>query len=108
MMKKVIHCEKCKEPIVDNSDLVVATVFFEVYPFHSYCYAVDIKGAKTVILSNQPLNGFASNFKFSSIIIIAILWAILADPSIKWAAVIAIPFIIYRLYAYLMFERHVT
>lgn len=106
-MTKVIHCKKCGEPIVNKKDLVTATVMYDVYPFHSYCYVRDFKGARTLVLSNTPLNGFASNFKIVSICIIAVFWVFLADASLKWGAFVAVPFIIYRLYAYLAFERHI-
>lgn len=105
-MSKKVLCEACGEPIDNEEDLVTATVILEVYPFHSRCYAIDLKGAKTIILDNKPLNGFASNFKVISITIIAILWAIFADESIKWASLAALPLIIYRLYSYVAFERH--
>lgn len=106
-MTKNIYCEKCGQPIDYNEDLVTAMVIFEVLPFHSHCYATDLKGANTLVVSNQPLNGFASNFKVISTSIIAVLWAIFADQSIKWLSFAVIPFIIYRLYSYLKYERHV-
>ena len=92
-MGKIINCEKCGESIDHNEDLITATVILEVLPYHSHCYATDLKGANTIILSNKPLNGFASNFKVISISIIAILWAIFADQPIKWASLAAIPII---------------
>lgn len=107
-MTKKIYCEKCDETIDYKEDLVTATVILEVLPYHSHCYATDLKGANSIILNNKPLNGFASNFKVISISIIAVLWAIFADQSIKWVSFVAIPVIIYRLYSYLKFERHVS
>ncbi len=106
-MTKKVYCKKCNTPILHKEDLVTATVYYDVFPYHSDCYVTDLKGPQTIILGKGTLNGFANNFKVISISIIAIFWAILADPSIKWTSFVAIPFIIYRLYAYIAFERHV-
>src|SRR5690625_680221 len=107
LMGKIINCEKCGESIDYSEDLVTATVILEVLPFHSQCYATNLKGANTLVVSNQPLNGFASNFRTIAFSLFAILWAIFAEQSLKWISFVAMPLVIYRLYSYVRYERHV-
>lgn len=106
-MSKTILCKACKTPIKYHDDLVTATIFFEVYPFHHYCYVQDLKGPRTIILNNKPINGSANTFRVASLSFFAILWAIFASSDIKWVAIVVLPIIIYRLHSYFSFERHV-
>ncbi|CQR45818.1 hypothetical protein BN1058_00056 [Paraliobacillus sp. PM-2] len=106
-MSKAIYCDKCINEIKVRDDLVTATYVFVVVPYHEECYAKDLKGAKTFFLDNQPLNGFSGNLFFLFSIILAIIWCFIAEPSLKWLSLFAITPIGYRLYSYLIYERHI-
>ncbi|MCT8136732.1 hypothetical protein H1D32_02570 [Anaerobacillus sp. CMMVII] len=104
MSKQIVYCDKCSREITDREDLVTAVFLFSVVPYHDNCYSKDLKGAKTLFLDNQPLNGFSGNFIFIISIIMAILWFLFADAKIY--SFLAILPIGYRLYSYFMYERH--
>lgn len=101
---KVI-CEKCNGEVVSSADLVTDTYVVGVVAYHERCYVQDIKGGRSFFLSNVPLNGFASNLTTIFTIIIALLLAIFAD-SERVIALLAIIPLGYRLYSYLVYERH--
>ncbi|MBP0726420.1 hypothetical protein J5Y03_14765 [Bacillus sp. RG28] len=104
-MNKTIYFDKCLREITVRNDLVTAILFFEVVPYHENCYAKDLKGVKTLFLDNQPINGFSGNF----VTLLAILFCIgcfFYEP-MKYLSIIAIIQIIYRLYSYFVFERHI-
>ena len=107
ILSKTIYCDKCVKEIKVRDDLVTSTLLFEVIPYHEDCYAKDLKGAKTIFLDNQPLNGFSGNFLFFLSIILAFVWLLIADPPLKWLSLVAIIPIGYRLYSYLTYERHI-
>jgi len=104
-MVKTIYCDKCLREITVRSDLVTAILFFEVVPYHTDCYAKDLKGFKTLFLENQPINGFSGNV----ITIFAILLCIacLFYEPMKYLSIIAIIQIIYRFYSYFVYERYI-
>jgi hypothetical protein len=105
-LSKTVYCDKCAKEIEVRDDLVTATLFFEVVPYHSECYARDLKGARSFFLDNQPLNGFSGNFGFILVTIIAIGWLFFAENPSKWFSLFAIIPIGYRLYSYLIYERY--
>src|SRR5699024_4128752 len=105
LMGKIINCEKCGESIDYSEDLVTATVILEVLPFHSQCYATNLKGANTLVVSNQPLNGFASNFRTIAFSLFSILWAIFAVQSLKCFSFVEMTLLIYQYYSLVIYDR---
>ena len=61
-MGKPVICEHCLTEITDKRDLVTASFFIFIVPYHAYCYSQGLKGVKTFILNNYPLNGASGNF----------------------------------------------
>ncbi|WP_433745535.1 hypothetical protein [Falsibacillus pallidus] len=106
-MTKKVYCEKCVKEIKFRDDLVTAVLFLKVVPYHSDCYAKDLKSAKTFFLDNKPLNGFSGNLGFVLALILAIGWSLISAGLSKWWSLLVIIAIGYRLYSYIMFERHV-
>ncbi|MBU9713837.1 hypothetical protein [Evansella tamaricis] len=104
MPDKMVICEKCSGVIKHRDDLVTAVLIYAVVPYHERCYANDIKGAKSFILNNQPLNGFSGNLVVILSIIIAFLWLLFNDS--KWFSILVLLPISYRLYSYLIYEIH--
>ena len=107
ILSKTILCDKCEKEIKVRDDLVTSTLLFEVVPYHENCFAKDLKGAKTLFLDNQPLNGFSGNLVFFLSIILAVVWSLIAESPLKWLSLFAIIPIGYRLYSYLFYERHI-
>lgn len=106
MTKKVIYCEKCVGEIEHREDLVTSTSFLTIVPYHEKCYAKDLKGFKTISLSNYPINGITSNVATIIIFILGIIWLIVAEDLEKWVSILFLVPVIYRLYSYIVFERH--
>jgi hypothetical protein len=106
ILSKTVYCGKCGNEIKVRDDLVTATLFLEVVPYHTGCYARDLKSVRTLFLDNQPLNGFSGNFGFILVTIMAIGWLFFAENSSKWLSLLAIIPIGYRLYSYLIYERY--
>lgn len=105
-MAKKIYCEKCQKVITYNGDLVTAIALLKIYPFHTACYSKFLKGAPSLILSNEPLNGSMSNFKNAMYLLFSLGWFIFAPGKLKWIALLTIPLLTYRLFSFLLFERH--
>lgn len=105
-MSKEIYCDSCSKQIKVRDDLITATILLEVVPFHEGCYGSNIKGAKTLFVSNEPVNGFAGTFFAVISLILALLWGIFAEGTMKMIALIAIVPVLYRIYSFLKYERH--
>jgi hypothetical protein len=105
-LSQSIYCDKCLKEIKVRGDLVIATSFFEVFPYHEDCYAKNIKGAATVLLNNQPLNGFSGNFLAIVGFILLIVSLFVKDDLMILVSIISTIPIIYRAYSYFVFERH--
>nr|WP_289038971.1 hypothetical protein [uncultured Allobacillus sp.] len=105
-MSKSIICNRCHGEIRDQDELVTSTIVFEVVAFHDDCYTKDLKGAKTIVLDNKPLNGFSGNATFIIFVVAALLWVLFADESMKWMALFALLPIGLRLVSYFRYERH--
>ncbi|WP_108671864.1 hypothetical protein [Peribacillus acanthi] len=105
-MAKAVYCDKCYREVEVRGDLVTTTMFLEVVPYHEECYAKDLKGVKTFLVSNQPLNGFSGNFTAIVALLFMLGMLVFAEESLKWMSFLAIIPIIYRLYSYIVYERH--
>ncbi|PEJ59020.1 MULTISPECIES: hypothetical protein [unclassified Bacillus (in: firmicutes)] len=105
-MSKTVHCDRCSQEIRIRGDLVTATMFFQVVPYHEDCYAKDLKGAKTLILNNQPINGFSGNFLTFIAIVVFILSFFINDETMIYLSILSAIPIIYRLYSFIIYERH--
>ncbi|MFA9560487.1 hypothetical protein ACERII_24615 [Evansella sp. AB-rgal1] len=106
MKKQKIFCEKCSDQIKNRHELVTTTIIFSVTAYHEHCYAKDLKGPKSFVLDNYPLNGFSGNFMFVLSIIIAILFLLFTDN--LWLALLTTIPIGYRLFSYFVYEIHTT
>ncbi|SFC34658.1 hypothetical protein SAMN02799633_00529 [Bacillus sp. UNCCL81] len=105
-LAKTVHCDRCLKEIRIRGDLVTATMFFQVVPYHEDCYAKDLKGAKTLFLNNQPINGFSGNFLTLLAFAVFIASFFIDDNSMIYLSVLALIAILYRLYSFFIFERH--
>lgn len=54
-------CYHCKRTIKDPDDLVTALLVFSVVPFHGKCYSRVLRGWETIVVANQPINGWSGN-----------------------------------------------
>lgn len=76
-------------------------------PYHEDCYAKDLKGAKTLFLNNQPVNGFSGNLlAFFALIVLIVSLFIKEDMMIFLTIFMVFP-ILYRVYSYIVYERHI-
>lgn len=105
-MSKEIYCDFCQKQIKVRDDLITSTMVLEAVPFHERCYGSNIKGARTLFLSNEPINGLAGNVTAVISLILAVLWPIFAEGVMKWAFLLALVPVGYRIYSYVKFERH--
>ncbi|MGP4071536.1 hypothetical protein ACTWQB_03155 [Piscibacillus sp. B03] len=108
MSEGKVFCEECSRPIKDKDELVTTTVLFSLVPYCKDCYVDQIKGMSSLIVSNTPVNGTYSNF-FSVIGLIALIPIMFISDSIKYIFIIGIIiFLLYRVFSYLWFERHLN
>jgi hypothetical protein len=104
-MSKEIYCDFCQKQIKVRDDLITAAIMFEVAPFHESCYGTSIKGARTLFISNEPINGFSGSAFTVFSMIIAILWAVFTEGPMRWLSILALIPVGYRLYSYIRYER---
>lgn len=82
-------------------------MFFEVIPYHEDCYAKDLKGVKTLFLNNQPINGFSGNVLVFFALILFIVSFFIKDDTMVFLAIFMTFPILYRLYSFIVYERHI-
>ncbi|MGM9987915.1 MAG: hypothetical protein ACI35O_11900 [Bacillaceae bacterium] len=102
----VIMCERCGRLIELRSDLVTSTLVFDVAPYHEDFYAKDLKGTKTLFLSNAPINGAMCNIVTVVAILVTIILFGLGEGPYKLAALFPLIQVVYRGYSYFKYERH--
>lgn len=105
-LSKTVHCDKCLKEIRIRGDLVTATMFFQVVPYHEDCYGKDLKGAKTLFLNNQPINGFSGNFLTLLAFAIFIASLIIDEETMIYLSILSLIAIMYRVYSFIIYERH--
>ena len=76
-------------------------------PYHEDCYAKDLKGVKTLFLNNQPVNGFSGNILAFFALIVLIVSFFMKEETMIFLAVFMVFPILYRLYSYIVYERHI-
>src|SRR5699024_9528003 len=107
-MGKPVICEHCLTEITDKRDLVTASYFIFIVPYHAYCYSQGLKGVKTFILNNYPLNSVYGNFSAITAFIAIIISLIILPVTSKYLAFIPDILIVGRLLSYILYERHLA
>ncbi|MCK6256290.1 hypothetical protein LCY76_06735 [Fictibacillus sp. KIGAM418] len=105
-MSKTIICDRCTKEITLKDDLVTVTMFFEVIPYHEECYAHDLKGTISFFLNNRSLNGLSGNISMVISILFGLWLVFFTEGSLRFVSLLVLIPIIYRLYSYLAYERH--
>lgn len=103
-MEKMIVCKICSKVIEDKEDLITAQLRMKVFPYHSECYANDLKDLR----HNKQINGFSGNLSTIIYVLFGIGWFYLANPSIKFIGLIAIFPVFFRIYSFFAFERYLN
>lgn len=106
-MRKAVLCCSCRKPIGSRRELVTTKRILKVYPYHEECYEKELKGKKSFLLDNYPINGFSGSFS----VILSLLLMIFLYPVMEFFqfAVLAVLFIavaFYRLYSFVVFEKN--
>ncbi|WP_226536875.1 hypothetical protein [Fictibacillus halophilus] len=102
-MKKEMYCESCLMPIKTRDDLITVWAFFKVRPYHRACYANSLKGAATLFVSNQPINGFSGNF--TAFVAFILAWIPLFTDVTWGLTVVCVLIVLMRLYSFIRFEK---
>src|SRR5699024_4520697 len=108
LMGKPVICEHCLTEITDKRDLVTASYFIFIVPYHAYFYSVGFKGVQTFILNNYPPNGDAVYFSAITAFIAIIISLIIFPGTVKYLAIITSVLVIARLLSYIIYERHLA
>src|SRR5690625_6763255 len=87
-MGKPVICEHCLTEITDKRDLVTASFFIFIVPYHAYCYSQGLKGVKTFILNNYPLNVVYGNFSAMTSFIAMLILLIMLPATAKYFAIV--------------------
>lgn len=101
--RKVI-CERCAGEIESKEDLVTTLSLFTICAYHNECYANEIKGMRSLFVSNVPINGTYSTFG-TILLTILLLGVVLFLELTPWVILLSLFFIGTRLYSYLAIER---
>src|SRR5699024_884371 len=88
LMGKPDICEHCLTEITDKLDLVTASYFIFIVPYHAYCYSHCLFGDNTFTLHHYPLNGAAGNFSSITAFIAIIISLIIFPGIVKYLAII--------------------
>jgi hypothetical protein len=102
-LKKEMYCESCLMPIKTRDDLITVWAFFKVRPYHRACYANSLKGAATLFVSNQPINGFSGNF--TAFVAFILAWIPLFTDVTWGLTVVCVLIVLMRLYSFIRFEK---
>lgn len=102
-------CRYCNKEIKDRDQLVTASNFFRMKPFHSVCFKELEKEVKTLWGFWRPLNGVSGNTR--AIIMGALAVWLLGTDSLEMIGdligVIALYSVIIRIMSYFFFERKI-
>ncbi|MBB6454162.1 hypothetical protein HNQ94_002613 [Salirhabdus euzebyi] len=102
--ERKIYCDDCLKEIEFRGDLVVSRILFEIIPYHASCYGKALTTKKTILLSNEPLNGPFATF-ISFLFCIAAIVALFFDNG--WIiSILCLVFPALRLYIWKRFERY--
>lgn len=107
-MSKPIFCEHCHKPIEDKEDLIVASLFFRIKPYHFFCYGNEVRGARSVFLTSHPLNGGTGMISYLLLILLTAALFLFTNNFIKYIALIYL--IIetsLRIFAFVKFTRKI-
>lgn len=106
-MSRPIICEQCHKVIEEKEDLVTASIFFRVKPYHYFCYGKDVRGARSVFFTNHPLNGISGHISYLLALLMTVALFLFTKSFIKY---IALVYLItetgLRIYAYCTYSRH--
>lgn len=106
IMDKIISCRTCGERIKYHDEFVAGLMIILIMPFHTDCFARELKSTTTIILANEPINGVLGTF--SAVVSgLGSLGVLILSPGLfKWFALpLALP-ALYRALTYVIFERH--
>jgi|GEM_PF-966266 hypothetical protein len=105
-MNKPVLCNSCKKPVASRRELVTTKRIFKVYAYHDECYEKDLKGKKSFLLDNYPINGMSGTLSvILSFLLMIFLYPVL---DIIQFGVIAVLFLItgfYRIYSFILYEK---
>src|SRR5699024_766831 len=108
LMGKPVICEHCLTEITDKLDLVTASYFIFIVPYHAYYYSQSLKGVNTFILINYIVIGTSVNISAISAFIAIIISLIIFTGTVKYLAIIPSVLVIARLLSYILYERHLA
>ncbi|HLQ72207.1 MAG TPA: hypothetical protein VK142_10430 [Bacillota bacterium] len=103
---KHIFCEQCSKRIKSKDDLITMFIAMGIVPLHSSCYGKNLKGGFSFLM-NKPLNGWYANIQSIFFLLVAIGLLIFGDKRLKYLAIVVCIPVVYRLFSYIMYERHV-
>lgn len=104
-VNKGVYCEKCGKEIKFRGDLVTTTIMLEVVPYHEDCFAKDLKGLRTLVVSNEPINGVPGNITTVIATVVGIGAIVFLEGPMKFAGLLLFLIFAYRVYSYVRFER---
>ena len=104
LRKKKIYCEKCTGEIITRDDLVVASIFLSIVPYHEECFSKELKGLSAMFVGNSPINGTMSNIITIITVIIGIVTLFIKE--FRYLSLVSVLVLGIRLYSWFQYERH--
>ncbi|SFS57434.1 hypothetical protein [Paenibacillus sp. 453mf] len=105
MKSKTIYCVHCHAEIETRDDLVVSLSFMSLLAYHNACYASALKGCQSFVISDEPINGTASNWLTAVSILLSLVSFICINGYVG-AIFLLVPSI--RFCSWFMYERHLN
>lgn len=106
-MSKPVFCDHCKKPIEDKDELVTATYYFRIKPFHFRCFEKYIKHSAHGAFTYRQINGTTGNISFLLTIVLALIVTVIGQYS--WIRLFGILILTYsltnRLLSYVLYEN---
>jgi hypothetical protein len=105
-MQKPVICEYCKKPIPSQKELVTTKKLLNVHPYHEQCYSRELKGRKSFLLDNYPINGVSGNLVVLFSLLLTVILAFFLEPfQTAIVGILALVTLFYRLYSYWTYEK---
>lgn len=105
-MSKVVTCSSCNGVIKYRDEFVAGLFFVAIIPYHTDCFSRELKKSTALVLANEPINGVLGTFSAVVSGLASLGFLFFGVGLFKWfALLLAIP-TLYRMMAYVLYERH--
>ncbi|MFC0523348.1 hypothetical protein ACFFGV_07100 [Pontibacillus salicampi] len=105
-----VYCRYCTKDVEERQQLVTATNYFRILPYHRRCFEKVEEETIALTRSFKPVNGLAGNVTAFVLLAVALLFAFTPLLSMigNVIAVLCLYPVVLRVISYFLYERRVT